>query len=86
MNSDSALEKQRGFIQSLAEGIDSALNPGEGDRVNGFILLTFPFGEVENPRCNHVSNVNREDAIVMVKELLARWQGQPEHSSTVRQQ
>lgn len=40
----------------------------------GFILLVAPYGNGEsNDRAEYVSNVNREDAIKILKTLLFRW-------------
>lgn len=49
---------------------------GEQRRV-GFCLLTFNFGSGPG-RCNYISNANREDIVVMLKEQLARLGGQPD--------
>ncbi|MCH7911305.1 MAG: hypothetical protein IIB38_17025 [Candidatus Hydrogenedentes bacterium] len=50
------------------------------DRKTGFVLLVFPFGEVEG-RCNYISNgADRRDIVVMMKEQIARFEGQAEIS------
>lgn len=47
-------------------------------RQTGFVLLVFPFGEKEG-RCNYISNgANREDMKVLLREQLARFEGQPD--------
>lgn len=67
-------------MRALAQGIDEVFNGAlRGDaRQTGFVLLVFPFGEKEG-RCNFISNgANREDLVCMFKEMIARFQGQPE--------
>lgn len=52
------------------------------DRKTGFVLLVFPFGEKEG-RCNYISNgADRRDIIVLFKEQIKRFEGQPEMSGT----
>ena len=48
------------------------------DRKVGFVLLVFPFGSGEG-RCNYISNgASRRDIVTMMKEQIARFEGQPE--------
>jgi hypothetical protein len=57
-------------------------NKGD-DRKNGFILLVFPFDEVDGDgRCNYISNAERHDVVVMLKEQIKRFEGQPEVRGT----
>lgn len=66
----------------LARGLDEILNGAvKGkDRENGFVLLVFPFGNRDG-RCNYISNgADRRDIIVMMKEQIKRFEGQPEIS------
>lgn len=77
---DAPIEPQ--FIElmnELARTIDIICN-GElkgKDRKVGFILITFPFGDEES-RCNYISNADRRDVVIMLKEQLKRFEGQPE--------
>ena len=66
-------------MNALARGLDTVLNGTEKDaaKKNGFILLVFPFDGHEG-RCNYISNADRNDVIVLLKEQLARFEGQPE--------
>lgn len=69
-------------MQVIAQTLDSFLN-GDGrgkidERKIGFCVLVFPFGGAEGQRTNYVSNAERRDMIVALKEVLARWEGQPE--------
>lgn len=75
----------------LGRVVDAALN-GDGHgtlpglpsarpkpKRNGFILMVFPFDNHEG-RCNYISNARREDVVVMLKEQIKRFEGQPEVS------
>lgn len=68
------------LMNSLARGIDEICN---GDvekeaRKTGFVLLLFPYGEKEG-RCNFISNgADRKDIVCLFKEMIARFEGQPE--------
>ncbi len=73
-------DEYRAQMNAMAKGIDEIFN-GDlkwDDRHTGFVLLVFPFGEKEG-RCNFISNgANREDIVCMFKEMIARFQGQPD--------
>jgi predicted component of type VI protein secretion system len=74
------------LMQSLAGGINKILN-GEAkaaDRKNGFVLLTFPFNAPEGARTNYVSNANRDDIIVALKEIVARFEGRAIDTETIQ--
>lgn len=68
-------------VMMTAAGILDQLFNGDarGDaRGVGFVLLTFPYGSTDG-RCNYMSNgANREDIVTLMKEMTARFQGQPE--------
>ena len=65
-------------MNHLAHALDRILNAGKLPmKDTGFVLLVFPFVGHEG-RCNYISNANREDIIVLLKEQLARFQGMPE--------
>lgn len=73
--------KFRETMNAVAAGLDDVFN-GEKrgkDRDVGFVLLVFPFAG-HNGRCNYISNAERADIVVLLKEQLARFQGQPEAS------
>lgn len=65
------------LMLAMAQAMDDMLNPDPARKGNGFILLVFPFGDGEG-RCNYVSNANRADVVVLLREQLARLQGMPE--------
>ncbi len=67
-------------MNNLARDLDvyfnGTANLKKGKRKTGFILMAFPFGH--QGRCNYISNTSREDVIVLLKEQLAYFEGQPE--------
>lgn len=75
---DAPLEKRE--YEKLARGIDAILNGNQKgpDRAIGFVLLFFPFGDRDG-RCNFLSNgADRRDVVILMKEMIARFEGQPE--------
>jgi hypothetical protein len=70
-------------MNQLAHALDSVLNDGAtgDDRKTGFCLMVFPFADFDG-RANYISNAKREDIVVLLKEQLARFQGQPEMKGT----
>lgn len=78
---DAPLEEQyREKMIAIAAALDEVLNDGvKGPaRSTGFVLLVFPFGD-DSGRCNYISNgADRRDVLTMLKEQIARFEGQPE--------
>ncbi len=78
---DAPIEQEyREKMKAMAEALDAFFNgAAKGkDRKTGFILLVFPFGE-SGGRCNYISNgADRRDIVVMLKEQIVRFEGQPE--------
>lgn len=66
------------LLQSIAGGLDSILNGEQRSKKNGFVLLVFPFDGPDNARTNYVSNAKREDIVIALKEIVSRFEGQPE--------
>ena len=67
------------IMNSLAHGVDEILNGKQRPKPLGFVLLVFPFDEVKGEgRCNYISNAQREDIVVMLKEQVKRFEGQPD--------
>jgi hypothetical protein len=62
-------------MNQLAGELDRRFNPPPRQRTVGFALFSFEFGKTEGGRVNYISNGNREDMIVAVKEWLARAEG-----------
>lgn len=61
--------------QEMARTIDGILNGEKRPRRLGFALFVFEFGKVEGRRVNYVSNADRPDMLVAVREWLARAEG-----------
>jgi hypothetical protein len=78
-------------MNALAQAIDMFFNGDTAaprsrkvrdDRKVGFVLLVFEYGEKEG-RCNFISNgADRGDIVTMFKEMIARFEGQPEMTGT----
>ncbi len=68
------------LMQSMASALDEVLNEKGKPKKNGFVLLVFPFDGPEGQRTNYVSNGQRQDIIVALKEIVARFEGQPHQS------
>lgn len=69
-------------MNTIARALDEMFN-GEAhgaDRKTGFVLLVYPFGEAgASNRCNFISNgADRKDIVALFKEMIARFEGQPE--------
>jgi hypothetical protein len=67
-------------MRDLAQHLDRFFNgPLRGkDRPTGFVLMVFPFGDTTG-RCNYISNgADRRDIVVLMREMIARFEGQPE--------
>jgi hypothetical protein len=69
-------------MNAVAHVLDSFFN-GEAkgkDRKVGFVLLVYEYGvRKEGDRCNFISNgADRKDVAVLFKEMIKRFEGQPE--------
>ncbi len=69
----------RAQMNALAASLDRAFNGDNRgkDRSTGFVLLMFPFDAAEGARTNYISNADRRDIVVALKEIVARFEGQP---------
>jgi hypothetical protein len=81
---DAPLENQYAQkMKDLAASLDYIFN-GElhgPDRPTGFVLMVFPFGDTG--RCNYISNgADRKDIVALMREMIARFEGQPEMKGT----
>lgn len=66
------------MMNGVAKALDETFNgrkTGEERKV-GFVLMMFNFGDTG--RCNYISNAKRADVVTLLKEQLARFQGQPD--------
>jgi hypothetical protein len=76
-------------MKDLARRLDKVFNGAAkgSDRRTGFVLLVFPFEEAAThggqSRCNFISNgADRRDIVALMKEMIARFEGQPEMKGT----
>lgn len=70
---ESAYRKQ---MNALAAVLDGSLNGDEQPKKTGFVLLMFDFGEpTPRSRMNYISNAERTEMLVALKELLANFEG-----------
>lgn len=67
--------KYRELLNATAKGLDDIFNGEEKPRRIGFALFIFEFGKVEGGRVNYVSNAERAEMLVAVREWLARAEG-----------
>lgn len=68
---------------ATVQAIDELFNGKAGGRTVGFVLMVFPFGEGGTGRCNYMSNgVDRRDIVTLMREMIARFEGQPEVSGS----
>lgn len=75
-------DEHRQRMNELAALLDIYFNSPDGEtkptpeqRTVGFALLIFNFGSMDGGRINYISNGDRKDVHVALKELLARWEG-----------
>jgi len=64
-------------MNATAHGLDRIFNGvAHGkERKVGFVLLVFNFGD-QSGRCNYISNADRSDVMNLLREQLARFEGQ----------
>lgn len=71
-------EQMTAVVQALDETFNGQI--GGPERKVGFVLMVFPFGD-KSGRCNYASNgADRRDIVTLMKEMIARFEGQPEIS------
>lgn len=78
-------DAHRAMMNEIAVRLDALFNGDKRgqDRPTGFVLLVYPFGEAGEGRCNFISNgADRRDVVVLFKEMIARFEGQPELKGT----
>lgn len=82
-------EAYRDKLNELAKFLDEALNgprgKGSPPRSVGFALLMFPLGGDPGNRINYIGNSDRNDMLVALKELVARWEGMDINHPSTRQ-
>lgn len=66
-------------MQALGQAIDEIFNgPRPNNKRTGFFLMVYPHGDDFDGRANYISNSDRKDVITLLKEMTARFEGQPE--------
>lgn len=71
-------------MNAIASVLDETFNGSArgADKKVGFVLLVFPY-DAPAGRANYISNgADREDICVMMREQIARFEGQPEVSGS----
>lgn len=74
-------DEYRATMNAVAQALDVAFNGDKHgvDRPTGFVLMVYPFGNAGTGRCNYISNgADRKDVVALMKEMIARFEGQPE--------
>jgi hypothetical protein len=69
-------------MNKLARELDKFFNGVDvKSRKTGFVLMVFPYEEFSkgDSRCNYISNgADRKDVVILMKEMIKRFEGQPE--------
>lgn len=65
----------------LAHMLDRYFNKPDDPKKTAFVLLVTEFDNMQG-RVNYISNGKRADIVVMLKEMLARFEGQPAQRGT----
>ena len=79
-------EEYHAKMSAVAAAIDHFFNEDTSgtDRKIGFVLMVFPMNEASDGRVNYMSNgADRKDIVNLMKEMIARFEGQPEVSGHV---
>ena len=74
---DQISAKYRREMNDLARALDDIFNGEARPKKVAFVLLVTEFDSMAG-RVNYIANGNRKDITVMMKEVLARFEGQPE--------
>lgn len=78
MTKDTEIEPQyREQMTVLGRAINEIFN-GDGPKKVGFFLMVYPHGDDFDGRANYISNSDRKNVITLLKEMTARFEGQPE--------
>lgn len=69
---------------AVMAGVDHVFNGDAkgADKKVGVVMLVFPYGD-QTGRCNFMSNgADRQDIVTLMKEMIRKFEGQPEQSGT----
>lgn len=64
-------------MNELGHFLDHEFNGDQKPKKVGFVMLVFPLEDHEG-RCNYISNAQRADIVVLLKEQIKRFEGQPD--------
>jgi hypothetical protein len=80
MSDDKISPEFQRSMNDMAEFLDSVFNGSATgkDKKNAFVLLLMPFDGPPGQRVNYIANAGRKEVITMMKEVIARFEGQPE--------
>lgn len=67
-------------MQAIAGMLDAVLNKDLSDNKYGFVLLVIEREGDMGSKTNYVSNCQRADILVALKEITARFEGQAQQS------
>jgi len=70
-------------MTAIGQTLDELFNGqvGGAGRETGFVLMVFKLGLLAEGRANFISNgVDRHDVVTLMREMIARFEGQPELS------
>jgi len=79
--SEPVQRRYRDNMNDLADVLDNAFNGKRRPKKVCFVLLVTEFDNMAG-RVNYIANGERGDIVVMLKEILARFEGQPEVKGT----
>jgi len=65
----------RDMLNRLAASLDDAFNGDVRPKQVGFAVLLFNFDKIEGGRMNWISNAERKEMIVALKEMTAQLEG-----------
>ena len=72
-------EKYHAQMTAIMRTLDEFVNGDERPRKTGIVIMMFDYGDVEGGRTNYMSNgADRRDIVTLMKEMIARFEGQPE--------
>jgi hypothetical protein len=79
-------EGQRKLMNELAAALDEVFNGNVRPKKVGFALLVYNLGEqLEGTgRVNYIGNGRRDEVLVALKELVARWEGRYSETDTAQ--
>ena len=62
------------FLRNLGRAIDEILNPDRDSKEWGFVVIMSKFGEDNDRRSNYLSNVQRDDVVMLLREQLRMFE------------